>query len=159
LALHERSPQRLLALLNEALLAQVPDQRFVTVCCATIHMSAKSTRLTVALAGHPPPIVRRRDGQIEPVKVAYGPLLGVFPTVNHAEATVDLSEKESVVFYTDGIETRELTAEDSAKALLEEHGSNPADQIAEHFAARVRSTASGPKDDLVVLTFEVAGRS
>jgi serine phosphatase RsbU (regulator of sigma subunit) len=159
LALHERSPQRLLALLNEALLAQVPDQRFVTVCCATIQMSAKSMQLTVALAGHPPPMVRRRDGQVEPVKVSYGPLLGVFPTVTHAETTVELAEKESVVFYTDGIENRELTAEDSAHALLIEHGSRPADQIAEHFAARMRTSAAGPKDDLVVLTFEVAGRS
>ncbi|GIH09045.1 hypothetical protein Rhe02_71120 [Rhizocola hellebori] len=159
LALHERSPQRLLALLNEALLAQVPDQRFVTVCCATVHMSAKSMRLTVALAGHPPPMVRRRDGQIEPVKVAYGPLLGVFPEVTHAEATVEVGEKEAVVFYTDGIETRELTAEDSALALLQEHGANPVDQIAEHFTAKARAAQNGHRDDLVVLTFEVAGRS
>jgi serine phosphatase RsbU (regulator of sigma subunit) len=159
LALHERRPQRLLSLLNEALLAQVPDQRFVTVCCATIQMVHKTMRLTMALAGHPPPMVRRRDGQVEAAKVAYGPLLGVFPTVAHAETTLELGEKEAVVFYTDGIETRELTAEESALTLLSDYGANPADQIAEHFAQTARASASGPKDDLVVLTFEVGGRS
>ncbi len=159
LALHERSPAQLLALLNEALLAQVPDMRFVTVCCATIRMTPKRMQLTVALAGHPPPMLRRRGGSIEPIQAAFGPLLGVFPTVELTETTVEVGEKEAVVFYTDGIETRELTAQERALALLEEHGTAPAEQIAERFAQIVRAGPAGPKDDLVVLTFEVSNRS
>jgi serine phosphatase RsbU (regulator of sigma subunit) len=62
LAMHEPSPSRLLSRLNEALVAQVPDGRFVTVACAVFEMvPAGGAKVILAQAGHPAPVISRKS--------------------------------------------------------------------------------------------------
>jgi GAF domain-containing protein len=155
LALHEQSPQRLLTLLNEALLAQVADLRYVTVSCAAIRLTPEGARVTLALGGHPAPMIRRRDFTVGAAKAGYGMLVGAFPKAVYQESTFDILPGEALVFYTDGIEERETAAPDRAKALLESHNGGPVSEIATVFAKAVQAGPGGKRDDLVVLAFEL----
>jgi serine phosphatase RsbU (regulator of sigma subunit) len=155
LAMHEPSPSRLLGRLNEALLAQVPDGRFVTVSCAFIEMvPAGGAKVILVQAGHPAPVITRKGAPPMLAPANNGTLLGAFPRVNLSETSVTLEPGEMLTFYTDGIEEGQVTAEERAMDLLAAHGDGPAPGIAERFANAVRSTAAGKADDLVVLTLE-----
>ncbi len=155
LAMHEPSPCRLLDRLNEALLAQVPDGRFVTVSCAVIEVaSAGGAKVVLAQAGHPAPVLTRKGSPPSLAPSAHGTLLGAFPRVNLSETVIGVEPGETLTFYTDGIEASQTTAEERALELLVAHGNRPPSAIAERFAAAVRDTPAGKADDLVVLTFE-----
>ena len=57
--------------------------------------------VTIASAGHPPPLVCR-GACVEQV-VARGTLLGVYPDIELTETTVRLDRGDMMVFYTDGV--------------------------------------------------------
>lgn len=155
LALHEPSPKRLLERLNEALLAQVPDGRFVTVSCAVIEVvPAGGAKVILAQAGHPAPVIIRKGSPPVLAPAANGTLLGAFPQVRLTESAIGLEPGEVLTFYTDGIELGQVTAQDRALELLVAHGDQPASGIARRFAAAVRGTEGGKADDLVVLSLE-----
>jgi serine phosphatase RsbU (regulator of sigma subunit) len=56
----------------------------------------------VAAAGHPAPLVVRRDGAILNVD-AKGALLGVFEEIHLTSSSLTLEPGDSVFFYTDGV--------------------------------------------------------
>ncbi len=156
LALHEPSPKRLLAKLNEALITLVPDDRFVTVSCAVFEiMPEGGARVRLARAGHPAPVITTAGKPPRLANGKSGMLLGAFPEVVLHEKVVELAPGEAITFYTDGIESRDMAAEDKAMQLLREHGDGPADSIAARFANAVPGEMGSKADDLVVLTFEV----
>jgi serine phosphatase RsbU (regulator of sigma subunit) len=156
LALHEHSPQRLLTLLNEALLAQVPEHRFVTVCCALVQpTTAGAAEIVLTRAGHPAPVLCRKGQTAELVDGPSGILLGMFTTVALGETTLYLEDGDTITLYTDGVESREQTAQQRALRLLAEHGGGPPETIAARFAEARPNTAMGKADDLVVLTLAV----
>ena len=83
-------------------------------CCArTPRASARSpsrtstappptTRLTVAVGGHPAPIVLRADGSVETAG-AGGTLIGLVDDPRLAETTTELAPGDAVLLYTDGV--------------------------------------------------------
>ena len=110
-ALPDRSPDRILAALNRALVAQYEDQRFCTVCCARIRIGDRGMTAEVTSGGHPLPVILRRDGRVEHAGL-HGALLGVFPDPELACTTVRLEPGDLLVLYTDGIEQPGATAEE-----------------------------------------------
>ena len=56
----------------------------------------------VASAGHPLPLLLRKDGSVEPVGIE-GTLVGVVPDPDLADASAHLDAGDSLVFYTDGV--------------------------------------------------------
>jgi serine phosphatase RsbU (regulator of sigma subunit) len=105
-AVRERSPARILELLNEVLVHDREVPRFCTVALGTVRTSTDGTDITIASGGHPPPLVLRRDGSVEPVRLT-GSLLGAFDDPPFAEASVSLGQGDALVIYTDGVtETR-----------------------------------------------------
>jgi serine phosphatase RsbU (regulator of sigma subunit) len=97
-------PRRTLALLNHAILEQVPDAQFCTVAIADLMpLPDGSLRGTMVSAGHPPPILVRADGAIgEPG--AGGTVLGVVEEPRLEEASFELAVGDALVFVTDGVE-------------------------------------------------------
>lgn len=155
LALHESSPERLLGLLNEALIALVPDDRFVTVCCALMDIAPSGgAKVTLARAGHPPPVVTRKGAVAQLAAGSNGTLLGVFPAVSLSDTVIELQAGDVITFYTDGVESRDNSAQDQALALVRAHGNAAPALLADRFAEAVASTRAGKADDLVVLTIE-----
>ncbi|HEX2069618.1 MAG TPA: GAF domain-containing protein, partial [Actinomycetota bacterium] len=101
-AMHEDRPSRILGQLNEAVLRQVTDNRFCTVCYVRLRPHEGGARLTVTAGGHPLPLVLRESGNLETVGRP-GRLLGVFPEIDLSDEAVDLSPGDALVLYTDGV--------------------------------------------------------
>src|SRR5439155_9879850 len=101
-SLHEPRPSRMLAMLNEAILRELSDERFCTVCCLRLRPGPEGARLTVCSGGHPLPLILRADGSVE---TAGKPsmLLGVLPEVELSDHAVDLSPGDTIVMFTDGV--------------------------------------------------------
>ena len=79
------------------------NQWATLVCCV---LDVESKRLTYANAGHPPPILARKDGSA--FKLEHEPELrscavGMFPGSSYRSSTVKLAPGDRVVFFTDGI--------------------------------------------------------
>jgi GAF domain-containing protein len=75
--------------------------------------------LTLANAGHPPPVVVRRDGGIEQLPTAVGAPLGTFPG-NRRPVTVAFHAGDALVAFTDGlIERRGEDIDHGQRRLLD----------------------------------------
>ena len=117
-----RLPSEALAMLNDAVLRQRGDGRFITVAYARLALNGTGgTRLTLSTGGHPQPIVLRADGTATPVGDA-GTLIGVVEDPELSDSTVDLGPGDALFLYTDGVTEahapdRILEAEDVARLL------------------------------------------
>jgi serine phosphatase RsbU (regulator of sigma subunit) len=100
-ARHGQGHREVLEWINEAMQLSNRD-RFCTAVYATLEEAEGGWRFTSCAAGHPRPIVVRRDGTAallgEP-----GTLLGVFPDITVQPATTELAPGDVVVLYTDGL--------------------------------------------------------
>jgi PAS domain S-box-containing protein len=97
------SPAATLATLNDEMLRQKADRRFVTAVLARFEpRPGGGARLVVASGGHPPPLVLRAGGAAEVVPCA-GTLLGVQADAHSSDHEVDLAPGDTLVFYTDGV--------------------------------------------------------
>ncbi|HYH08834.1 MAG TPA: PP2C family protein-serine/threonine phosphatase [Thermoanaerobaculia bacterium] len=92
-------PARTMARLHEFLLPLMPRNRFVT---AVIGSLGKDGSLTIANAGHCPPLIVRNDGSIEEI-ASTGPLVGILPKATWWSYGTRLEYGESVVLYSDGV--------------------------------------------------------
>jgi serine phosphatase RsbU (regulator of sigma subunit) len=91
-----------LALLNRALAAD-DTGRFCTVFCARGRVENGRVHCRFANGGHPPPLLLRADGAIEPLSGGHGPLVGAFPDAAFATATFTLEPDDLLLMYTDGV--------------------------------------------------------
>ncbi len=66
-AARRSSPAAILRWVNEAMLRE-GSPRFCTIAIAHLDRSGPTTALTVAVGGHPPPLVLRADGSVEEVE-------------------------------------------------------------------------------------------
>jgi serine phosphatase RsbU (regulator of sigma subunit)/PAS domain-containing protein len=166
-AMQERSPSGVLGVLNEALIRQGPEigegtERFVTAAYAAVRPSPGRVRLILALGGHPPPLIVRADGLVEPAGEP-GVAAGLFPDPDLVDREVVLREGDLIVFYTDGVtEARdggstEEFGESRLRSLLSElAGSRPAVVAASVEAAALAHQGDEPGDDMAVLVLRVS---
>lgn len=80
----------------------VPSAFGATAVCARLCL--RSGQVELALAGHPPPIVRQADGRASIVTVRPGPPLGVHAA--RAAGRLLLGPDDALVLYTDGLVER-----------------------------------------------------
>jgi serine phosphatase RsbU (regulator of sigma subunit)/predicted ester cyclase len=122
-AMGSPSPGEVLAQVNEALLARIPSNMFVT--CFYAILDPKSGSLTYANAGHDLPYVRR-GGDAEELR-ARGMPLGLMPEMGYEEKEMVLETSESTLFYSDGLVEAhnpkgEMFGFPRLRALVAEHG-------------------------------------
>ena len=104
------SPGQVLEQLNQALLADVDAERFCTVLYGRVAQDpvdvergwTPGVRVTLALGGHPQPLVRWLDGSVTAVG-ASGTALGLLTRVEIKEEAVHLQPGEVLLAYTDGV--------------------------------------------------------
>ncbi|MDQ1673133.1 MAG: hypothetical protein QOC98_1695, partial [Frankiaceae bacterium] len=108
--------------LNESLLQQQWDSRFVTVLAVVAEATADGVLLRYASGGHPAPIVFRGDAATEALPVE-GQIVGVLPSVDAPTWETHLAPGDALVLYTDGFtEARrghELLGEEGLLAALD----------------------------------------
>lgn len=93
-AMQARKPRVMLGLLNEAIIRQYPDGRYLTMIYVRLRSTPGGARATAACAGHPLPIVVRANGRIVHAGRP-GTLLGVVHDIELSEKTVDLRATRS----------------------------------------------------------------
>lgn len=158
-AMSERRPSRILGALNQAVLQQVSDGRFCTVCYMRLKPGVGSARLTVASGGHPLPIVLRSTGRAEFVG-GPGTLLGSFVDPELRDDVIDLATGDVVVLYTDGVTERRgagLTfGEERLRATVEASAGLEPAVVLERLLQEVRGFGPDlPKDDIAVVVVRI----
>ena len=123
------SPAALLCEVNDILLAESLDGRFVTAGIIRLEPG----RARIALAGHPRPVLVAPDGAASLVG-DHGPLLGIFDEVEFAETVVAVDPGAGLVTFTDGIETRRVHAEDRALEIIGANARGTAAELADAVA-------------------------
>jgi len=157
---YETSPGRILAVVNETIRTQSAPEQFCTACLATLQATGDGYRVTVACAGHPPPLIVRTTGP-EEVGVC-GALLGVVAEREYDDSECLLGVGELVVFWTDGVTERRhegrMFGEEGLQTLLRDAANRPAADVAREIDEAVMSFAPGlPHDDVAILIARVTG--
>jgi serine phosphatase RsbU (regulator of sigma subunit) len=144
-------PGQLLCRLD-ALLGDVDTKRLVT-CCFAVHDPVRQT-LTIANAGHLPPLLRGPDGERCLADDKIGPPLGVVE-FDYEEQTVPFETGSQVLLYTDGLVERRHESIDAGIAALDqawrsmEEPSEP-EALCEHLLSECIG-AQGHDDDIALL--------
>jgi phosphoserine phosphatase RsbU/P len=100
-AMAEPDPARVLAHVNRIVLERRQPDIFVTGVYATLDVATH--RVTIANAGHLPPLVRRRaEGALERVEGG-GTGIGIFDDAEYEAVEVALAPGDVIVFCTDGV--------------------------------------------------------
>lgn len=160
-ALAGQDPGTVLQMLGEAVMRdpELLPERFLTALFVIAGWDDDTLVIELACAGHPPPIVRRREGQIERVR-ARGPLIGMIPTPRYEVERVALVPGDSVVLYTDGLTDARAPVKMLTEADLGELIAQRPDLSGEELAAYLEHAVTGgedPRDDIAVLVIDVLG--
>ncbi|MGW5461363.1 SpoIIE family protein phosphatase [Streptomyces sp. NPDC003996] len=122
--------------------------------CLYLRLDPARGQAVMARAGHPPPLLRRPDGQVRVLDLAGGPLLGIDPDAVYPTTEVSLAPGSVLVLYTDGlVETPGTDIEEALiglAALLSEIGDHPLERLADE-VIRHSAAARERSDDVAVL--------
>jgi serine phosphatase RsbU (regulator of sigma subunit) len=133
--------------------------RFLTAVFALAARRENRLELSLAVGGHPPPLVLRADGQAEQLPVA-GPLVGVTADADYTAASVVLNPGDVMLLYTDGLTDarapERMLSESDLLALLARCSDLPAEELTE-FLEREATGGRDPRDDIAMMLVEVAG--
>jgi serine phosphatase RsbU (regulator of sigma subunit) len=154
----ETAPSEVLRTLHDSIKAEHVDLRFCTAALARIQAPSNGkgeAHLTLALGGHPLPLVLRKGGAVESIGEP-GTLLGALPSPILADTDAKLEVGDSLILYTDGMFdlSDRSQGEDPSwlPAKLERCAGKSADDTAEYLAkAAVERHGGEPRDDIAVL--------
>ena len=161
----DSSPSQVLRALHDSISSERADLRFCTAALARIQPPSNGSgmaHLTVALGGHPLPLVLRKSGRVDSVGEP-GTLLGALPPVVLADSEGDLAVGDSLVLYTDGVldvgdRSRSATTRSGSPSELAKSAGKSADEIAESLAqAAIKRHGGEPRDDIAVLVLHRNG--
>jgi serine phosphatase RsbU (regulator of sigma subunit) len=148
-----------LTALNRALAEEMESGMFVTLMLMILEPERR--RLTIASAGHPPPLLRSEDGRVSALTIQPGIPLGIFEDHRYAETQHTLKAGDSVLLYTDGVteamdrEGRMFGAE-RLQQVLAAAGKHPEGILAAINQAVAAHTAGYPQsDDLAIVCLSV----
>jgi phosphoserine phosphatase RsbU/P len=155
-------PGRVLTEINRILCGKI-ETSYVTAC--SVYIDIDDRKLLYAVAGHPPPILRRKS-ENELLRLTHGgTILGLFPESVYKHATVDLVKADRLILYTDGLtETQNRNGEffgDERLAAFIRDGSHDtagmtADSLTAYLAEWAGKADGGSlDDDLTILIIDV----
>jgi sigma-B regulation protein RsbU (phosphoserine phosphatase) len=155
---HADDPAKVLAAMNQILCRHL-EHAYVTAVYAVVNGDRQT--VTIANAGHPPALLRRRD-QTSIVEHSHGMILGFFPEAEYTNTEVDgFGPGDRLLLYSDGIlEARDRTGRfydgERVARWLSGNGHASAEQFAEAALRDLKQwTGGGFEDDV---TFVIAER-
>ena len=100
-AAHAHDPARVLASMNQILCGQL-DRSYVTAVYAVVDTGQQT--ITLANAGHPPPMFQRRGEAATSVDGDHGLLLGFLPDATYTNIRLEpLGAGDRILLYSDGV--------------------------------------------------------
>ena len=152
---HEKSPQRIVSVMNESMMDTNENNMFVTCFLGVLDLA--TGHLRYCNAGHNAP-VRLHAGAATFLDVVPNLPLGVEPGMQFEEQETDLAVGEGLFLYTDGLTEAEnadhaLFGEDRLLENALRLGGETADGMVKSMAAAVEAHCRGcdPSDDLTML--------
>lgn len=149
----ESGPSAILARLNRLLAGRGLESSFATLVLGVLSPGGK---LVYSIAGHNPPILLTRQG-VRRLR-AGGPVLGVLAEPAFDEETVELSEGDTIVLFSDGvIEARDAQdrefGDDRLTSCVTACVARPASDVLKGILARVQEFCGGAPqaDDITVM--------
>lgn len=157
-ALKESEPDAILRAVNESLLNRPAGESFLTMLYADINLSTRT--VTVANAGHPPPVVRRAaEGEVLEIGLDAGFPIGVDEGAEYASEVFQLEAGDTVSVFTDGVteamnDKAETFRVERVHAAVGKGASDP-EQVMQRLMADIkRHVGEAPQsDDLTLVCF------
>jgi integral membrane sensor domain MASE1/anti-sigma regulatory factor (Ser/Thr protein kinase) len=152
-------PSEALRTLNDAILEQRSDQRFMTVVLAQVIADDDAHVVTVSNGGHPLPLLLRANGELREVGRA-GTLLGIYGDPRLANHRVEMEPGDALILLTDGLNERRDPSDEPTRRIWEALGAS-AGASAGEIVARMQVLAPADdheaSDDVAVLVLRRSG--
>jgi serine phosphatase RsbU (regulator of sigma subunit) len=158
LSAESAEPDAVLRSLNDALLRDDLDGRFVTVAYLRVVPDGDAARVAVVCAGHPAPILIPAAGR--PVTVdARGSLLGIWPDVLLHGSELELGLGDSIAVFTDGLIDQGPGSRpwSPLERLRRDRPPASAEQLAGVLERHVLSLGEQRRDDVAILAMRFRG--
>jgi PAS domain S-box-containing protein len=152
-------PAEVLKDANEIMLAEEFGGRFVTAAVLHLCWRDRALQAVLATAGHPGPVLLRREGGAR-LTPGGGLPLGIFPEPEAASQTLDLQQGDMLFFFTDGLTGARSPdggyLEDSLADILAEKAQRTPAEIVSDMREHVMEYCAGVLlDDLSMLALRV----
>lgn len=154
------SPAKVLERTHEAIVAAdtTGEGRFCTVALLRLDRADIGFKATVALGGHPRPLVVGLDGTVKALGQP-GSLVGSAQDPHYSDAEIHLAAGDRLILYTDGLTDagrgRQLFDEDALLATLAGMAALSADEIADGLLTAVAALDTRPRDDIALLVARI----
>lgn len=144
-----RPPAEVLAQLNALMIDELRTDSYFTMIYA--HLDVRSGRVRLVQAGHPHPVVQRRDGTIQKIG-AGGMPVGVFPDAAFEEIEIPLAPGDRLFIASDGLteaENRrgEPLADEGLQAILRTNAMLHGSALLESICWSASNYAEGKRND------------
>ena len=157
-----QSPAKILAQLNNEILATNGNDMFITVWLGILELS--TGRLTASNAGHEYPLVKHPGGGFDLVRDKHSFVVGSLPDEEYAEYQIVLEPGSKLFVYTDGVPeacrvVQDMFGMDRLLAAVNEYADRSPEEILHHIRASVDEFVGSPDqfDDLTMLCLEYHG--
>lgn len=145
--------------INNIIYANTSMDKFITFFIGVIELT--TGKFTYVNAGHNPPMLRRRNGDIEELHTG-GLILGMMPDAPFQQATLDLFPGDELILFTDGVseamnEEDEEFTEERIAAILRESKAESAQALLDEIKTAVKKfTRNMPQsDDITMLAMRI----
>jgi integral membrane sensor domain MASE1/anti-sigma regulatory factor (Ser/Thr protein kinase) len=153
-------PSDALLQLNEAILEQRSDQRFMTAVMVQLNVGDHEQGVALSNGGHPSPLLVRARGEIEEVPRGGGMLLGIYPDPELVDQRLEMLPGDALVLFTDGLAERRDPYVDTAariRELLRSSAGASASETATLLGELAMSDNGKPDDDVAVVVLRRMG--
>ncbi|MFL5827126.1 MAG: SpoIIE family protein phosphatase [Thermoleophilaceae bacterium] len=154
-AMRPGPPSDSLHALNSAMQAEASD--LCTVCVANVTCASDRCGIVIALGGHPPGLLLRVDGTVEPVG-EFGTIVGAAENARYTDVRGEMLPGDTLVLYTDGvIETGPLEDQLGEQGLIDVlaglRGRSPEEIVTEVERTAVEAAGGRTRDDIALIAF------
>ena len=153
------SPAECIDYSNKLLAEESVDCMFVTVFYGIYN--TKTGEVSYCNAGHNPPYVLKRNGQVEALPMSQDPMVGAIPGIEYHEEKLQMEKGDTLVMFTDGVTeamngSNEEFGEERLEETLEEVALHNCQQIIDAIKADVTAFVGDTEqsDDITVLAMK-----
>jgi integral membrane sensor domain MASE1 len=153
-------PSDALRKLNEAILEQRSDHRFMTAVLVQLDVASPDHGVALSNGGHPHPLVVRAQGEVEELAGTGGMLLGIYSDPELVDQSLELPPGDALVLFTDGLTERRDPDDDPAgriRELLRSSAGASASETAARLGWLAMTDNGKPDDDVAVVVLRRVG--
>ena len=161
-AYDDASTASILTHINDELSADNEKCMFVTIFAAIINI--KTGAVIFTNAGHNPPYIRRRAGNLQPLEHRHGPVVGVMDGMVYGQDHEQLAPGDLLVIFTDGVTEAMngkggLFGDQRFFELLTQGRGDPPDTVVADTLNAVKEFRGRAEqsDDITILAFQYLG--